>query len=852
MGSAAGKLQRYKAPEEKQKEKEPDHNAWRQPKQRGAGTKDSLASGATKENLGTPAATKSSSSSARPSATPTPASANAIRLGGGETKGSIKTGLKPTRAPTLDEDDDMQDEGFSNLAKEADKVWEQLMSQKQKPKSTDFSSLFSLGELKDEIEKAAKRSDQLNRTAAIALAKVQTCRNELNDLSVKIESRSDKHSGKSNTNWRLGDVSIRRGKGACEIAMVHHEENPPFFEVRMFATGSLVGTEANNLVALTGPQQAQLREALRNLEDSERKNKLAQEAAAAANDELQQQHQFLSTQVEKMLSKDGGGPSSNDPVLGVSGNSMPSPGLSEPFDPSKPPPGMPDLNRVKRWTGAQESATRDSSNQESSESAYPSVSGVKEVIGSAPTQTGPGPGPVLQEPSTTEGFRAAETEQTRESAPNSESPPRSHAPPGVPMGFPSLDKLKTESAPAPAPKESYPSAHVSRETFTRPEPERSNTASTASTSNPSKVEPEQRNYNSGIPAQNQAPPPTNTTPRESGVPMGMPGLPKKPPQSATFAAAAAQQQQQQEQQRREEQKRREQEQQRQQQQQQQQYQQQQQQQQQQYPETVWVAYHTAEGQVYYHCEATNETAWDLPPGGRLAGQPAQNGGVYNQWAQGGQTNDPYAAYRTQQQNAARTQQQNAAWTQQQNASGDDPWAHLRQQDAAQKEQRDAYAQWYQQYYQWYQQQQQYQQQQYQQQQQYYQQDQQQQGVPGGEPPNFGGAGARRASAGPQGGYGGAGGQQAPAKDVTPQPVHPVAPGADASFEEQAIYAMKVAVLKEMRVMVEEQKSDLAQRKKELRGLQIRWHPDKNPERGEIAKSVFQFIEENKNWFLQET
>jgi len=62
--------------------------------------------------------------------------------------------------------------------------------------------------------------------------------------------------------------------------------------------------------------------------------------------------------------------------------------------------------------------------------------------------------------------------------------------------------------------------------------------------------------------------------------------------------------------------------------------------------------------------------------------------------------------------------------------------------------------------------------------------------------------------------------------------------------------MKNAVLKEMEAMVE-QGAPLAQRKKALRCLQVRWHPDKNLDRLEVAKSVFQFIEETKPWFLHD-
>lgn len=67
-------------------------------------------------------------------------------------------------------------------------------------------------------------------------------------------------------------------------------------------------------------------------------------------------------------------------------------------------------------------------------------------------------------------------------------------------------------------------------------------------------------------------------------------------------------------------------------------------------------------------------------------------------------------------------------------------------------------------------------------------------------------------------------------------------------EDRGLHAAKTAVLHEMRLM-REQGQPLDVRKRALRLLQIQWHPDKNPDRPDMAKSVFQFIEDAKGWFL---
>ena len=45
------------------------------------------------------------------------------------------------------------------------------------------------------------------------------------------------------------------------------------------------------------------------------------------------------------------------------------------------------------------------------------------------------------------------------------------------------------------------------------------------------------------------------------------------------------------------------------------------------------------------------------------------------------------------------------------------------------------------------------------------------------------------------------------------------------------------------------RDDAAARKKHFFLLCLRWHPDKNPERVETAKKVFQMLQEKKTWFL---
>merc|ERR1719482_1567862 len=271
----------------------------------------------------------------------------------------------------------------------------------------------------------------------------------------------------------------------------------------------------------------------------------------------------------------------------------------------------------------------------------------------------------------------------------------------------------------------------------------------------------------------------------------------------------------------------------------------------------WIMYETEEGAPYYHNENTGETRWDLPPGAtsrpadaeeesiedddgvpdeseaqRNAGaaettvpsassQYAQSAGAARSHAteqvytQGPKLQWGQKAAAQQQRSQQATQQQ---WSQQaasqqpfsQQATSQQQWSQqaasqqqwFAQQAAAaqaqQQQQQTEWAQYYQQYWSWYQKEQE----------------------------------ARQKQGAPE-----------VSEDLAPPPP-------DASVSEQLAYAMKTQVFKEMEAMVEAG-TPAAERKKAMKALQIKWHPDKNPDQREIAKAVFQMLGDKKEWFLHD-
>lgn len=207
---------------------------------------------------------------------------------------------------------------------------------------------------------------------------------------------------------------------------------------------------------------------------------------------------------------------------------------------------------------------------------------------------------------------------------------------------------------------------------------------------------------------------------------------------------------------------------------------------------------TDEGEVYFCSVATGDTTWALPPGARLISSDEQE--AAQEPAQGEFGSTFVTGF-------------------------GETYVDLSQQAQQQEEEREAWNKWYQEYTEWYQanlSEEEVRQFEHGQQPQFQQQQQQQQ------QPRF-----------PQA-------SMPPADPPKPQ----IQPPSVSSFRDRATHALVVAIQREMATMLEN-KTPLAERRRALRELHRQWHPDKNPDKKEVAKSVFQFVEESKAWFLED-
>eukprot|EP00927_Polykrikos_kofoidii_P033750 TRINITY_DN28579_c0_g1_i1.p1 TRINITY_DN28579_c0_g1~~TRINITY_DN28579_c0_g1_i1.p1 ORF type:complete len:858 (+),score=164.19 TRINITY_DN28579_c0_g1_i1:189-2762(+) len=745
--------------------------------------------------------------------------------------------------PSLD-DDDEDVEDFGNLADAAAKVWDELMTEKRGQRADDkeFKALLHLSELKDSVERAAKRAEALRREVATAQSKVTLRQAALEELCGRIEERALPSSG-SEARWKLGDFAVRRGKGICELSTVHHEADPPYFEVRMILTGTVAGTEANNLVPLTQAQQAMARGAMKEFEQAKTNLTQAEESAAQAGEELKQRHVDLTAQVEKKL-QGSASPTSASTGSAGAGSLNNSSGSK--------PPGLPDMGLMKKWGSSKRAgggpfATPPGTAAMSSPAGADAGLAGHEGVRDGPRAPGGPPPSQGGLPVATEACQAPSSAAVPAavSAPVSAAPSARGVAPTAPAGFPSFGDLRKLDQQAAAREQQqgqaqvYPGPHQAsaREDLGRVD----GGIAESPALNPQDQRPTRRSTPGSQDVGPLLPPPTTAPAPAVGMhqsggagkdgPRGLrrgdgggldapAGFPRLDPSSkqgprrsgGIFQAGAQEAQadaqaQAQAQARAQAQAQAEAEAQAQARAQAQAAQAQAQAAQRSQPQTDWVGYRTAEGQPYYHNQRTGETAWTLP-----LGAVCRDGMI--------PTQDQSAASQAQQQEVPQAQAQ---------AQADDPFAGLRRQEEEMNQQREQWANWYQQYSTWYQ-----------------QTSAQAQGGPPGAPPT----GARGPQAAPRFGTGpgtGADNQSGGERAYVP-PQGPQPPKLDANFEDHAMFAIKSSILKEMESMVE-QHAPAAQRKKALRCLQIRWHPDKNPDKIEAAKMVFQFIEETKGWFL---
>jgi len=678
-------------------------------------------------------------------------------------------------------------------------------------------------------------------------------------------------------NWQVEDIAIRKGD-VHYIDSIHQFEGVQYFEVHHWSNSDTIGTESNKLHAPVAEDRESLKKLVSELKLTKTELETAEADAEKTREEMMHAHEQLRLALnlpdDEMIpppptmfgQRVAAMPLKTTPrKLGPEtfGNLPPSMrGLKNGFKRGTPSL-LPDMDLVKKWGGPLEADQP----KKSEPTPYPEVHGLKENPGSLPSERKPIGQP--EEPKQEEQpNEPSEPEYSKESSEYSKEPPQSSAEApqkttaqadhGGPAGFPSLERLNADCArrasveasqaeearlAAEAAQAAYPSAYCKREDL-RPKEKGEKTKADIHeepTLWQKIVNPDQGVYYANIETEETAweiPPggrlvvekafddgdeeeadpfehlrqrpwdPQEDAPktqpfRGDTAPMGFPSMEKLKKEEAQRASAEAQPQTGQETHNKRtpdaEKKTP-------------------------YPEahtkqeefrrstppeqpTRWRhLIHPTEG-IYYVNIETNETAWEMPPMGKLVVEETFS-----------EPEDPFEHLRQQQREQEEAGKQWNDWYQQYtnfcNKKAEEAEAEKRARAAAAGQ---AYAR-----------------------QQNERREQQNERWENAQRNKAEGGGSSSSSQQQQ--------QQQQQHQQREDPVRLKEPTDENNFQDRAAYALKTGIQTEMKNMIQR---PLAERKKALRTLQLQWHPDKNPDKEEIAKEIFQFIEESKKWFLSE-
>lgn len=761
------------------------------------------------------------------------------------------------------------------LLEDVDIMWKKLLVKRQGA-SANMGALFNARRLKDEVEEASKSTIDTQQKKAMAAGKVANKVHAVDDACLALEKKAVKNMGVANV-WRRNDLAVRSGgNGLCEI-MVPHVKGE--IEVRMCVTGATLSVERGSLIPMTRMQMEELRKLLAEVESAKSDQIRLESAVSQCSRDLKQKHQKLIDQIKKELEELDKNPEFAPPgteaqnmelVIGWNGG-------QQKKDESQVPnfPQMAGLisaaemmlkaQNEAKWAAEKASKPKASGGGAAAEAEKaPTCEWVEEKTDEGKVAYRNGrTGEVVEE--LPDGVTAADVQKAvpdgSSKAPSptmplgarppwqqakaaAKAPPRpkegqiwrepglswkAKAPPPMPK-VPAF--LAKEGEEAPAHSASLGPAAAKIPAVPEPEPAEPEPAEPKAPAVATSYWTEVRTDEGDVYYHNEdtdetawelppggvvrkpweeAPEPAQTVPLQT-----VPSQPVEPEpqvqQTGPLPGDDVQKHADQAQA---------------------------------FQVTYWYPVTTEDGQTYYCNWETGETAWDVPCGGKVVASEAEMQQLHEpqqqtqqQIPQAGQAGGAWMACQTAEGHIYYYNQTTgeSSWepppemAAQASVQGGGAWdglyaAHaaeeaarvqrqqyedaLRQMQAAEEAARAQRQQWdqlYAQHFAWYQQQQ--------------QQQQQSQQAAAGQPP------AETAASGM------------------------VPPSLNASMEEQIAFAMKCSVVQEMEEMIKSGVS-VADRKKALKNWQIKWHPDKNPEQEEVAKTLFQFLADKRSWFLKD-
>lgn len=304
-----------------------DHDAWRTPKIRGqaqpASERRDIASSWSPRQGGKPVTMlkaekpKTASSESRPVTRPlgspqaatSPGLMDTLTSEAGiksQTLGTSKGAME--YIPALGDEPELQKAGSTlslggetldpaALLEDMELSWKKLLAKRQGA-SANMGALFKARQLKDDVDEAAKQLTDMQQKKAMAGSKVAGKIHQIEDACLSLEKKAVKNIGVAAL-WRRGDLAVRSGgNGLCEITATNQKSE---MDVRMCITGIDLILDRGMLVPMTRKEMEDFRKLLSEMDAAKAEQTRLEEAVSQCCDQLRQKHDKLVEQIELEL-----------------------------------------------------------------------------------------------------------------------------------------------------------------------------------------------------------------------------------------------------------------------------------------------------------------------------------------------------------------------------------------------------------------------------------------------------------------------------------------------------------------------------------------------------------------------
>lgn len=270
------------------------------------------------------------------------------------TKEEVSKAKKAVKAPEGRRISKEDDEG-TELVAAIEKIWSKLLEENT-PAPRKRPEPILAEQLQEKVEARIQKLESAQQLLRAANGRFQSAQVEYKNCVVCATERGIPG---EEYEWAVGKMALRKGE-VSYVQSMHEESGSFFYEVRPWNSIDDVGTESSKLIAPMAEDAEELKKAVDSLKHSKEELKKAESIAMEADEELKTAHENLRKNLN--LPKDRMLP--------------PPPGVLKRKSSMQRSPQLPDMEMVKKWTGALEA-----DKEKPEPIPYPEVRGLKERAG---------------------------------------------------------------------------------------------------------------------------------------------------------------------------------------------------------------------------------------------------------------------------------------------------------------------------------------------------------------------------------------------------------------------------------------------------------------------------------------